>query len=443
MMKTIKGLTLLILAISFISLTSCRKNDDGDDEVVIPLAPETLSGNITSNKTLTSDRVWILKGYVYVNNNATLTVEPGTVIKGDLSDKGALIIERGSKLIANGTATSPIVFTSGVAAGSRAPGDWGGVVLLGKATVNKGTDVLIEGGINKNYGGTTDNDNSGSLRYVRIEYAGISAFQNSEINGLTLGGVGNGTVLENIQVSYSNDDAYEFFGGTVNAKNLIAFATADDDFDFDFGYRGSIQFGVALRNPAFGDTDQNNGIECDNDNPATSATPTTRPVLSNFTLIGPNTTTPTKGVIGYGNRWRRNTNFVFNNSIMMAWPKAGFSIESAATLASYVGNTSEFKNNIVQALALPYFSDQTNAAATMQTKAESEGNVTLATVADVKLTSPFTLTAPNFLPQTGSPALSGTFVATAGATATTYRGAFGTTNWTSGWANWDPNSKVY
>ena len=384
-----------------------------------------------------------MKGYVYVNNNATLTVEPGTVIRGDITEKGALIIERGSKLIANGTAAKPIVFTSGVAAGSRAPGDWGGIVILGKATVNKGTEVLIEGGINKNYGGTIDNDNSGSLKFVRIEYAGISAFQSSEINGLTLGGVGNGTVLENIQVSYSNDDAYEFFGGTVNAKNLIAYATNDDDYDFDFGYRGTIQYAVALRNPAFGDTDQNNGVECDNDNPATSATPTTRPVLSNFTLIGPNTITPAKGVIGFGNRWRRNTNFVFNNSIIMAWPKAGFSIESAATLASYVGNTSEFKNNIVQALALPYFSDQASAAATMKTKAESEGNVTLATVEDVKLTSPFTLTSPNFLPQTGSPALSGTFAATAGATATTHRGAFGATDWTTGWANYDPQAKVY
>jgi hypothetical protein len=128
---------------------------------------------------------------------------------------------------------------------------------------------------------------------------------------------------------------------------------------------------------------------------------------------------------------------------MMAWPKAGFSIESAATLASYVNNTSEFKNNLVQALALPYSSDQTGAAATMQTKAESEGNVTVATVADVKLTSPFTYAAPNLLPQTGSPALAGTFAATTGATATTYRGAFGTTDWTTGWANWDPQNKTY
>ncbi len=439
-MKKLKLFAVMLFGI-VVSFSSCR-NDDGEDEQP-QLAPEAISGNITENRTLTSDRVWILTGYVYVNNNATLTIQPGTIIKSDIANKGALVIERGSKLIADGTVANPIIFTSGVAVGSRAPGDWGGIVLLGRATTNQGSEVLIEGGINKNYGGTNDDDNSGILRYVRIEYAGISAFQNSEINALTLGGVGRGTILENIQVSYGNDDAYEFFGGTVNGRNLIAFATADDDYDFDFGYRGTIQFAVALRNQAFGDTDQNNGIECDNNGSGSTATPLTRPVLSNFTLIGPNTATPAKGVTGFGNRWRRNTSFVFNNSIMMAWPKAGFSIESAGSLATYTAGTSEFKNNIVQALTAPYFSDQAGAAAAMQTKAQSEGCVTLATTDEIRLTNPLNLTAPNFLPLTGSPALSGTFAATTGATAVNYRGAFGTTNWTSGWTNFDPQNTVY
>lgn len=440
-MKKLKLAAIMICGV--LAISSCRKNDD-DEGPIIPQAPETVTGVITANKTLTADRVWILKGYVFVNNNATLTVEPGTVIKGDLADKGALIIERGSKLIANGTANSPVVFTSGKPAGERAPGDWGGIVILGKAKTNKGTEVKIEGGIDKFYGGDNDADNSGSLKFVRIEYAGISAFQNSEINGLTLGAVGNGTVLENIQVSYANDDAYEFFGGTVNAKNLIAFATSDDDFDFDFGYSGSIQYAVSLRNPKFGDTDQNNGIECDNNGEGTATALTTHPKLSNFTLIGPNTATPEKGVIGFGNRWRRSTNFTFNNSIMMAWPKAGFSIESANTLASYTSNVSQFKNNIVQALAKPYNSDVADAATVMQTKATADGNVTLGVdPAEVKLTSPFNYTAPNLLPASGSPALQGTFAATPGATATTFRGAFGTTDWTTGWANWDPNNKAY
>ena len=370
-MKNLRLATLLICGI--MAFSSCRKNSE-DPGPIVPPAPETVTGIITANKTLTADRVWILKGYVFVNNNATLTVEPGTVIKGDLADKGALIIERGSKLVANGTASSPIVFTSGKPVGERAPGDWGGIVILGKAKTNKGTEVKIEGGIDKYYGGDDDADNSGSLKFVRIEYAGISAFQNSEINGLTLGAVGNGTTLENIQVSFANDDAYEFFGGTVNAKNLIAFATADDDYDFDFGYSGSIQFAVSLRNPKFGDIDQNNGVECDNNGEGTVSSPTTHPKLSNFTLIGPNSATPEKGVIGFGNRWRRSTNFTFNNSIIMAWPKAGFSIESANSLADYTTNVSQFKNNIVQALAKPYSSDVADAALGMQIKAEAEGN---------------------------------------------------------------------
>jgi hypothetical protein len=441
-MKKLKLAAIMICGV--LAVSSCRKTGDEGTTPVIPIAPQVVTGIITANKTLTADRVWILEGYVYVNSNATLTIEPGTVIKGDLVNKGALIIERGSKLIANGTAAKPIVFTSGKPIGQRAPGDWGGIVILGKGITNKGIEVLIEGGINKYYGGTDNADNSGSLKYVRVEYAGISAFQNSEINGLTFGGVGSGTVLENIQVSYANDDAYEFFGGAVNGKNLIAYATADDDFDFDFGYSGSIQFAIGLRNPKFGDTDQNNGIECDNNGDGTALTPITHPKLSNFTLIGPNTLTPEKGIVGFGNRWRRSTNFTFNNSIMMGWPKAGFSIESANSLAAYTSNVSQFKNNIIQALAKPYSSDVVGADATMRVKAEAEGNITLGIdPADVKLTSPFTYTTPNLLPAAGSPALSGTFAATAGATATTYRGALGATDWTAGWANWDPNSKEY
>lgn len=440
-MKNLKLVAILLCGV--LAISSCRK-DNETEEPVVPLAPEIITGVISANKTLTADRVWILKGYVFVNGNATLTIEPGTIIKGDLTDKGALIIERGSKLIADGTAAKPIIFTSGKPVGERAPGDWGGIVLLGKAKTNKGSEVLIEGGIDKYYGGENDGDSSGSLQFVRIEFAGISAFQNSEINALTLGAVGSGTKLENIQVSYANDDAYEFFGGTVNAKNLIAFATADDDYDFDFGYSGSIQYAVALRNPKVGDIDQNNGIECDNDGTGSTDGPRTHPKLSNFTLIGPNTATPEKGIIGFGNRWRRSTNFTFNNSIIMAWPKAGFSIESANSVTDYTTGVSQFKNNIVQALDKPYSSDVEGAAAAMQLKAEAEGNVTLgANAADVKLTDPFKLTGPNFLPAAGSPALQGTFAPVTGATSTTYRGAFGTTDWTKDWTNWDPNNKAY
>ncbi len=194
----------------------------------------------------------------------------------------------GSKL-SMAVTTKPIIFTSGKAVGERAPGDWGGIIILGRAKTNRSSEPTIEGGIGRAFGGTNDVDNSGVLKYVRIEYAGIAAMPNSEINALTLGGVGSGTIIENVQTIYANDDAFEFFGGTVNAKNLYAYATADDDFDFDFGYTGTITNGVAKRDPQFVDSgDAGNGVECDNDGTGSSAQPVTHPKLLNMILVGPN-----------------------------------------------------------------------------------------------------------------------------------------------------------
>src|SRR5690606_30991551 len=207
---------------------------------------------------------------------------------------------------------------------------------------------VIEGGVGSTYGGNDDDDNSGVLKYVRIEYAGIAAQPNSEINGLTLGGVGRGTTIENIMVAFGNDDAYEFFGGTVNAKHLIAYATADDDFDFDFGYTGKIQYAISIKHPQFADPgDAANGIEADNDGDGSSAMPNTRPELSNFTFIGPNGAANTQANRNLANRWRRNVNFVLRNSILLGHQKGGFSMESAGTVSSYFNGVSEFKNNIL------------------------------------------------------------------------------------------------
>lgn len=465
-MKLVKFLAFTLGAAVLIS--SCRNNDDDDDDE--PLQPETVSGTISANKRLTNDRVWILKGYVYVTEGATLTIDAGTTIKSDITQKGALIIERGAKLIADGTVDKPIVFTSGQPAGQRNPGDWGGIILLGKAPTNRTSEPTIEGGVGRKYGGTDPEDNSGTLRYVRIEYAGIAAEPNSEINGLTLGGVGRGTTLEHIMVAYGNDDAYEFFGGTVNAKYLVAYATADDDFDFDFGYTGTIQYAVALRDPIIVDpADAGNGIECNNDGSGTTATPTTRPLLSNFTLIGPNNASGTASNHNFGNRWRGATQFVFINSILLGSQKGGLSVESQASVNAFNEGTSEFKNNIIYAVNNPFTTDSSTArkyvtfapdplnsaqkaemilaAADLKIKpiALAAGSgVVVATSADqVGLTAPFNLSNPNFLPVSGSPALSGTFVSKAGIETVTFRGAFGTTNWLQGWTNFDPQTKVY
>jgi hypothetical protein len=340
-MKKLLGIILIL------GLFSCQKELGGDDAPINIPSSTTLTGTINTTTTLTADKVWTLKGYVYVTDGAKLIIQPGTTIISDISEKGALCIERGAQIIAEGTATKPIVFTSGRPAGERTPGDWGGIVILGRAKTNRTSEPTIEGGIGRPFGGTNDLDNSGVLKYVRIEYAGIAAMPNSEINALTLGGVGNGTIIDNVQTIYANDDAFEFFGGTVNAKNLYAFATADDDFDFDFGYTGTITNGVAKRDPQFVDNgDAGNGVECDNDGTGSTATPFTHPKLYNMILVGPNVSTALANH-NLGLRFRRATQFTMKNSIIWGWMKGGLSLESNETAQFVKDGVSVFENNSV------------------------------------------------------------------------------------------------
>ena len=338
----------LLVAILAFGLLSCEKELGGGDTAPINIPTSTtLSGNINTTTTLTADKVWTLKGYVYVTDGAKLIIQPGTTIVSDIAEKGALCIERGAQIIAEGTATKPIVFTSGRVNGEKQPGDWGGIVILGRAKTNRTSEPTIEGGIGRAYGGTNDLDNSGVLRFVRIEYAGIAAMPNSEINALTLGGVGSGTIIENVQTIYANDDAFEFFGGTVSPRNLYAFATADDDFDFDFGFTGTITNGVAKRDPQFVDNgDAGNGVECDNDGTGSTATPYTHPKLYNMILIGPNVSTALANH-NLGLRFRRATQFTMKNSVIWGWMKGGLSLESNETAQFVKDGVSVFENNSV------------------------------------------------------------------------------------------------
>jgi hypothetical protein len=370
-MKKLLGIILVL------GLFSCKKQLGGDVTPINVPSSTTLTGNINATTTLTSDKTWTLKGYVYVTDGAKLIIQPGTTIVSDIAEKGALIIERGAQIIAEGTSAKPIVFTSGKAAGERTPGDWGGVALLGRATTNRATEPTIEGGIGRPYGGTNDLDNSGILKYVRIEYAGIAAMPNSEINALTLGGVGSGTIIENVQTIYANDDAFEFFGGTVNAKNLYAYATADDDYDFDFGYRGSVSYSVSKRDPQFVDNgDAGNGVECDNDGTGSPAQPFTHPKLDNMILVGPFDVASLANH-NIGLRWRRATQFTITNSKIVGYQKGGFSMESNETAQSYKDGISKFQNNEVQSFdPLQNFRSTSTVivAADMKIKALSEGN---------------------------------------------------------------------
>jgi hypothetical protein len=337
----------LLVIFILLGLFGCDKELGGDLTPINVPSITTLVGRINTTTTLTSDKVWTLKGYVYVTDGAKLIIQPGTTIVSDISEKGSLVIERGAQIVAEGTATKPIIFTSGKVVGERAPGDWGGIVILGRANTNRTSEPTIEGGIGRPYGGTNDEDNSGVLRFVRIEYAGIAALPNSEINALTLGGVGNGTIIENVQTIYANDDAFEFFGGTVNAKNLYAFATADDDFDFDFGYTGTITNGVAKRDPQFVDNgDAGNGVECDNDGTGSPATPYTHPKLFNMILVGPNNGSALSNH-NLGLRFRRATQFTMKNSVIWGWMKGGLSLESNETAQFVKDGVSVFENNSV------------------------------------------------------------------------------------------------
>ncbi|MCX6181172.1 MAG: hypothetical protein NT150_04510, partial [Bacteroidetes bacterium] len=204
---------------------------------------DTVKTSITTNTTWTANKTYILSGQIYVKNGATLTIQPGTVIRGNKASTGAgLFICQGSKINAKGTAANPIVFTSNQAAGSRAQGDWGGLILLGRASNNQPNGIANIEGLaptpETQYGGgltPDDTDNSGTLSYVRVEWGGYVYQQDKEINGITFGSVGNGTTVDHIQVSYSNDDAFEWFGGTVNCKHLVSYRNLDDDFDTDFG----------------------------------------------------------------------------------------------------------------------------------------------------------------------------------------------------------------
>jgi hypothetical protein len=418
-----------------------------------PNTTRILQGSYERNITLTGG-TYTIKGYVYFQSGTTLSIPKGTILKSDISQKGALIIERGARIEAIGTAQEPIVFTSGKPAGQRERGDWGGIIILGNAPTNRPLSPapLVEGGVDRRYGGTVANDNSGTMRYVRIEWAGIAAEPGSEINGLTLGGVGSGTTLEYIQVSYGNDDAYEFFGGTVNAKYLVSYATSDDDLDFDFGYNGKIQFAVVQRRPNVFDSDAGNGVEADNDGTGTSAAPFTKPILSNITWIGPNgdPLMGTANQINFANRWRRAVRFEVHNSIMMGFPRAGLSLESAATAEAYNTNASLFRNNLVHASADPYRVDATAAtvltAAQLRTKAEAEGNITYTDPAAIMLETPFNWDTPNFLPKAGSPALTGasfTGLDNTFFTTVPHRGALGATNWLSGWVSFTPQTNSY
>lgn len=446
-------LTSLML-ISLAVITGCKKDEDNDE---IPgnvqnFSLTTLSdgtiqveGSCNQNISFDSSKTYLLKGFVYVEEGGRLTIQPGTVIKGDKASKGTLIIKRGAEIIAEGTSTDPIVFTSAQPAGSRNPGDWGGIIICGKAPINlAGGEGTIEGGPDAQYGGGDINDNSGIMKYIRIEYAGIPFQPNQEINGLTLGGVGKGTIISHVQISFCGDDSFEMFGGTVNADHLISYKSTDDDLDTDNGYSGLVQFAVILRDANIADVSGSNAFESDNDAAGSTNSPLTKAIFSNISVFGPkqDTSSVVNSNFKRGAHLRRNTQTCIYNSLISGYP-VGLFIDGSGTEANANSDLLQVRNCIIAASTTPLFSS-----------ANFDINTWFGTMASnnsIQYTSSGLANAPynanpDFLPTPGSPLSSGAdFSASnlAGMTPVTFRGAFGSTDWTENWANWDPQNTVY
>ena len=390
-----------------------------------------ISADIAANTTWSANNVYELNGTIYVRNNATLTIPAGTLIKSNAVG-ASLIVTRGAKLNAIGTATSPIVFTSKNAAGSRNRGDWGGIVLLGKGRYNINNGVNFIEGISQTvetqFGGglsPINNDSSGTLKYVRIEFAGYVFSPNNELNGLTMGACGSGTTIDYVQVSYSNDDSFEWFGGSVDCKHLVALAGLDDDFDTDNGYNGRVQFGLSIKDPSGFDISTSECFESDNSagtgapvgNATTDAWKTSA-IFTNFTCLGPvyraTLTTPATSVNNLHDkaaRLRRATELKVFNSLFLDF-RRGLLFENNSVANFTTANTTIWQNNII-AGSTPIISTTT----AITDKYNAGSNSSLTSGADVILVNPYpansgTTTAPGYTgldyrPGTGSPALSG------------------------------------
>lgn len=432
-----KKYIIAVIAIASITITGCRKIEmDGEKEIVIVHDGSggnstgttiTLQGRINADTLLRKQNSYILKGLVYMVGNHTMTIEAGTVIKGSFTgtDVAALIITRGSKLTAIGTPSDPILFTS--ASPNPQSGDWGGIVLCGRASINAAYNGInglyqVEGGVDNSQGdglagsgdgspatSPNDNDNSGTLQYIRIEYAGYAYQPDKEINSMTLAAVGRGTTIDHIETVYAKDDAFEWFGGTVNCKFLIAFKTLDDDFDTDNGFSGKVQFGLVIRDSVLADGSRSEAFESDNNATGTTATPKTSAIFSNITAIGPKYALNNVGnsLFRTAAHLRRNTAISIFNTIIMGWP-LGMEIDATtgtSTALNIEDSTLRLRNITLAGNALntkfsgsPGATINSDAAFATWFTNPFYNNDILATTAEVKLNQPFNYDAPDPTP---------------------------------------------
>ncbi|UKI17543.1 MAG: hypothetical protein L6V80_04780 [Bacteroidales bacterium] len=334
MKSQIKFLTAAVIA-SMAFATACNNNTDNnpDDTTLKGEIPTgtTLTGNITANATLTSGSSYKLSGGLHVKAGSTLTIEPGvTVVAVDDDAPDYILIEQGAKIDAQGTASNPIVMTSEL----KKSGAWGGIHICGRAHTNAGEGVLSEIG-NAPYGGSDDSDNSGTLRYIRLEYTGFALDEEHEANGISFYGVGKGTTVEYVQAYKGSDDGFEFFGGSVNVKHMVVTDCTDDSFDWTEGWNGRGQFLVAYQS---GEEECDCLMECDNNGNNFDATPVAHPILSNLTLVGDNSANNTRGI-----RLRAGTQAEIYTSIITGKAKC-ITLETEQTEQALLSGTSKLQH---------------------------------------------------------------------------------------------------
>jgi hypothetical protein len=456
-----------VAVLTLLGLAACDDDPAGiDEEPIVPSGAAVISADITSNRTLYADTVYTLRGFIKVANGATLTIQPGTVIQGDFNTLGSsLFILRGARIVANGTAVNPIVFTSSRPAGQRQSGDWGGLIIVGNGIINRAAPTVLEGtntGANNppvDYaGGNNNSDSSGSLRYVRIEFAGYATATDAELNSLTLAAVGSGTTIEYVQTLAGLDDAFEFFGGAVDAKYLVSYDAGDDHFDMSEGYVGRLQYLIAYQNrqviprAAAGNVSVDpQGIENDGCNGANCASgqnsqPLTVPIVANFTLVGAPTGVFAGTSGGVGMMLRRGTGGYYVNGVVARWERAAISLRDQTTLDRLPSNL--VLNNIYVTQSGPTF--QAASGTTVQGTVDMAANgIVAASTATASLftglpAEPTSSTALDWTPgassaistggmatfSTAIAARAGTFV-----TPTVYRGAADPSGakWWTGW----------
>jgi hypothetical protein len=437
----------------------------------------TIASDITASRTLYADTVYTLSGFIKVANGATLTVQPGTRVEGDFNTVGSsLFVLRGAKIDARGTPENPIVFTSSRAAGERQPGDWGGLILVGNGVINRGNPVILEGtgtGASNpqvNYAGGTDNaDNSGELRYVRVEFAGYATAADAELNSFTFAAVGSGTKLSFLQVVSGLDDSFEFFGGAADATNLVSYESGDDHYDLSEGYVGRMQNLIALQSrvltprtgagnvsqdPQGFENDGCAGANCSN---GQNSQPLNIPLVANFTLVG---TGPGTGVDatagGVGLMLRRGTGGYYVNGVVARWPRAAVSLRDQPTLDRAAAGDLLLRNVLFAQNGTLF---QAASGSTVQGTVDATANAleqSTATAASLFAAFPAavggttTAAAFDWAPAAGSPAATGGLTTFPGAVATkagtvvsgtAYRGAANPAGpkWWAGWTVYAQN----